>query len=78
MPDPTKGNLKAVQAAGVGSCYFCVGHFPESSIQFVERDKAGDTVICPICGVDAVLPGKVPDATLKELHQQSFSPPLAA
>jgi hypothetical protein len=66
-------NYERVVDEGEGSCCSCLGHFPATSIQFLERDKSGDTVFCPICGTDAVLPGYIESELLAQMQKHFFT-----
>jgi hypothetical protein len=65
-------NLKSVLADKQGArCYFCLGH-PNIN-RFVETVDFS-TILCPECGIDAVVPASfVPnDTTLEQWHDRSF------
>ena len=68
-------NLEAVLADEAGArCVACLGT-PMITSQSETLDES--TVVCTLCGVDAVVPAsQVPDeATLKEWHIRGFSVP---
>lgn len=46
-------NRKAIEEAGSGVCYHCLSWFQSERVTNWTDD--GKTVLCPICGVDAVL-----------------------
>ena len=65
-------NLESVLADKQGArCYFCLGH--PNIDRFVETVDFS-TILCPECGIDAVVPASVVpnDTTLKQWHDRSF------
>lgn len=47
-------NRSELKRSKVAGCFFCVSSFPSASItEWV--DQAGDTAICPNCGIDSVI-----------------------
>ena len=71
----SKNNLKAILNDKKGArCYYCFGS-PSIGVEVATCDPPYyDTVVCPICGVDAVLPAsEIPDeATLHAWHYLGF------
>lgn len=65
-----KAHRKELEEAGNGSCYCCISTFPVEDIR--EYIDAGETVLCPLCGVDSVLPGIIDTQTLEELESKWF------
>jgi hypothetical protein len=63
-----KDLLKLVDTAG---CYYCCKHFPPSTIK--EWIGAGECALCPLCGIDSVLPDPT-DETLKAMYDRWFVP----
>lgn len=53
-------------------CVYCFATFPSSSI--IEYTDNGLTIICPYCGIDAVIhSSKVPDMnTIQSFHNWAF------
>tara|TARA_B100000482_G_scaffold157249_1_gene119261 strand:- start:781 stop:1065 length:285 start_codon:yes stop_codon:yes gene_type:complete len=71
-------NLEAVRKDPKGArCVYCLGR-PNCDIFLELTDKT--TIICPDCGVDAVVPAsKVPDEeTLCHWHNLGFAPIFAS
>lgn len=63
FPTLSRNNYRRILAAGQGSCYFCLRHFAATDID--ETAFCDDnTVLCPHCGIDAVVPGTIDSATL--------------
>jgi hypothetical protein len=71
----SKNNLKAILNDKKGArCYYCFGS-PSIGVEVATCDPPYyDTVVCPMCGVDAVLPAsEIPDeATLHAWHYLGF------
>ena len=64
-------NKEAIESTKMVSCYFCCNVYPSSRIKhFVD---SGATAICPICGIDSVLKGVVPQKELRDLSRSMFS-----
>lgn len=52
------------------SCYYCLTYFKGSEIDcFVDDER---TAICPNCSIDSVLPEKISQEKLEELHNKYF------
>jgi len=57
------------------SCFYCLSTFPVSDIvHCIEEKDGGKTAICPVCDIDAVIPGNknITPEQLKELQQHYF------
>ena len=63
-----------LEASSRCGCYFCFRTFPVTSIK-VWID-AGQTALCPACGVDSVLgnsaSGRIDDKFLRKMHGHFF------
>lgn len=59
-----------IEGVGEASCYYCMRRFKASEIK--EWVDQGLTALCPRCGIDAVVAGKVDKATLMRWHEESF------
>ena len=57
-------NKELVSQVSICSCYNCVRTFSPSEI--MDWTDQGRTAICPLCGLDAVLPGQVDN--LQQIH----------
>lgn len=55
---------------GSGSCYYCLMHFFATDIK--EWVDGGLTALCPICGIDSVVPGRIDSETLLKWNEESF------
>lgn len=73
FPTLSSKNKEAVLAepSGICSCYFCVRIHQVSLITTTVDD--GQTVLCPHCDVDAVVPGNVPEAVLRRACEYWFT-----
>jgi NTP pyrophosphatase (non-canonical NTP hydrolase) len=60
------------QVLGVGelTCFYCCKNFPPKKIK--EWCDSEQTAICPLCGIDAVLPFNLGTEALKEMHEHWF------
>ena len=64
-------NAHLIDDDTVCSCYCCCTNYKGSEItEFVDDGK---TAICPVCGVDAVLPEKYTEEKLEELYKENFT-----
>ena len=59
---------------GSCGCYFCLAIFPATNItQWTDQSQ---TALCPLCGVDSVLPEdcgiSLDEETLKQIHNHWF------
>ncbi len=62
-------NRKDVEAAGKAGCFSCLGLF--QSVEVKEYTDKGETVLCPLCGVDTVV-ADTPDCPLnRELLEKA-------
>lgn len=59
-----------IEGVGEASCFFCLRRFKADKIQKWVDD--GMTAVCPFCGIDAVVAGKVDKSTLMRWHAESF------
>ena len=73
------GHRRAVLAADLCGCFYCLFTFPPSSIvEWVDFDDdgVGQTALCPRCGIDSVVPSKpsrpVTLDLLQRLQSESF------
>lgn len=65
-------NRAEVLAAKKCGCYFCQKTFDSSAVvRWTDQDDA--TALCPLCGIDAVLPGVTDLACLTETHRYWFT-----
>jgi hypothetical protein len=69
--DASFKNKKSLKENTVASCFCCCKSFKVESIK--EWCDHGETALCPLCGIDSVLPGKVDEEVLKVFCEQSFS-----
>ena len=69
-------NKKDIEKSEKSGCFFCIKIFDSSQIlEHYINDKDGQTVTCPYCGVDSVLPdSKVPLSVpfLEEMYKIFF------
>jgi hypothetical protein len=63
-------NRKLLPAGTECGCFHCLSCFQSEEIQTWIDD--GSTALCPVCGVDAVLPGILDADELRTLHDESF------
>ena len=57
--------------AGRGGCFHCLSTFVADCVTDWVDD--GATALCPVCGIDAVLPGIGADvAVLEQMHERWF------
>ena len=64
-------NRSEIADADVCGCYSCVSTFPGKSVE--KWCDYGGTALCPLCGVDAVLPGVNDTQELENLHKKWFA-----
>ena len=64
----------ALEASEMAACYECLQVFPVAEIS--EFTDAGETALCPFCGIDAVLPDTAgypfTQEMLEALHEYWF------
>jgi hypothetical protein len=59
-----------IERSALCGCFYCLAQFtPGEIMDWVDvpdgaEDEAGETALCPRCGIDAVLPDSVPGAPL--------------
>ena len=58
-------------------CYYCLKIYPSKEVKGYVKDKNGYTAICPMCGIDSVLPLTKDDrelilTNLKKINKMSF------
>lgn len=63
-------NREALKATLHASCYCCIKTFNSSDI--VDWADYGRTAVCPLCGVDAIVPGIIAIEVLQRLNQHWF------
>lgn len=68
-PDSKRHRARIALGAPCG-CYFCLTVFDGGTV--AEWTDAGETALCPRCGIDAVLPGEARIEALAALHERWF------
>lgn len=70
---------KEVEDAGYCGCCYCQESFPADKIDsWIDSNSAGEgqTAICPLCGIDAIIPSQngepIDGRLLEAMHQQYF------
>jgi len=63
-------NREALEQSNFCSCYHCSAKFDVKEIK--EWTDGDVTAICPKCNIDAVIPGSIPDQTLKQMREYWF------
>lgn len=64
-------NREGVVAAKECGCYFCLRPFPATDVvAWTDQDEM--TALCPICGIDSVLPGVTDVDVLAAAHERWF------
>jgi hypothetical protein len=75
MLDPIRHNKQAIQNSKLCGCCYCLSIMPAIDVtEFV--DRTGDTGLCPLCSVDAIVPDAIATVTIEVLHnmyKQKFS-----
>lgn len=57
------------------ACFYCMSSFHGKDIRNVTIERDGrETAICPLCGVDSVLPASIDSVTLALMHKVYFTP----
>ena len=51
-------------------CFYCQGSFEVSEITL--WTDQGQTALCPLCGIDSVLPGTLEPALIEEMYEYYF------
>lgn len=63
-------NASEITEDGICSCYYCCSTFKGSEIrEFIDNDE---TVLCPVCGIDSVIPEKIDKEMLQEIYEYNF------
>jgi hypothetical protein len=70
-------NREEIMGGNLCGCFYCLKTFePSQIVEWAEEDGAGQTVICPNCGIDSVIGSnsgfKIDENLLKEMHQRWF------
>jgi hypothetical protein len=70
-----QGNLSykakaSIHKARCASCYYCRKRFLASAIR--EWVDEGETALCPHCGTDSVVPGRISHRRLQKWYNESF------
>lgn len=63
-------NREALKHTLHASCFSCIQTF--GSWQVTVWVDYGKTAVCPLCGVDAVIPGIIPYEVLRKLNHEWF------
>jgi len=58
------------------SCFYCLRVYPRKMITKYTDDE--QTAICHYCGIDSIIPGRIPDTNLHEMKLFWFNDPLLA
>lgn len=77
LKDYATKNRADIEASRECGCYFCMRRYP--AIAVVEYIDDGQTAVCPMCLVDAVLPdatSPIDEAILVRMHERWFSTPV--
>jgi NAD-dependent SIR2 family protein deacetylase len=74
--DHSTANRGEIQRSATCRCFYCLKQFPPSEISEWIPDRAGETAVCPRCGIDSVI-GSVSgiamsDAVFEELRDHWF------
>lgn len=77
-PDMAKNNRTSLAKAGKAACYGCCETFPAHKV--TEWTDGQQTAVCPLCGVDSVIPvtpelALTPEV-LQEMNQFWFARPV--
>lgn len=64
-------NRRAVLAEDMASCYQCIRSFKSNSIRDWSDEQ--QTALCPNCGIDSVVPGKIDRETLAKMCEHWFT-----
>lgn len=67
----------ALLASDIAVCFYCFSEFlPHTIVEWCDGDEPGQTAICPICQVDAVVGfnGPVDKSWVKLAHERGFGP----
>lgn len=54
----------------VCSCYYCLSKYRGSEVNEYVDD--GKTALCPVCGIDSVLPKEIDGDELQKIHDYYF------
>jgi hypothetical protein len=54
----------------INSCYFCRSYVKKEDIE--EFTDSNQTAICPVCGIDSIIPFEVDKETLKLMKHEWF------
>ena len=71
-------NWNSVKSSKMCGCYYCCSIFPSSAVTDEDwvPDRHGRTVLCPKCGIDAVIGDAsgipIQKDVLKELYEEEF------
>src|SRR5262245_61383993 len=72
----TRRNREEIEKSKMCGCCYCLAIFPAVDIiEYVDVDAS--TAVCPLCGIDAVVPdaaGQVNTSVLRDLCERYFSP----
>ena len=67
----SRRNRESVAAVNECGCYFCLRVFQATDVvEWADIDEM--TALCPICGVDSVLPGVTDVDVLASAHERWF------
>lgn len=61
-------NKKNIESSLICGCYFCVSIFNSKDIK--DWADEGETAICPLCGIDAIVPDEKDVSLTKEYLQK--------
>jgi hypothetical protein len=61
-------NRQHIACSAECSCFYCFERYPSGLV--TEYTDNGETAICPMCGIDAVIPDILYDDILISLHSK--------
>jgi hypothetical protein len=60
LHDLSRSHRSLVESSAKCGCFYCGKMFPPAAIrEWVDKLGSNNTALCPKCGIDSVLPGKI-------------------
>lgn len=64
-------NASKIKKDTICSCYCCCSTYTGENIQeYIDNER---TALCPVCGIDAVIPEKIEEEKLEEMYKFWFA-----
>jgi hypothetical protein len=66
-------NREMLKRDGCGSCFSCLGYYKFELFNWCTEASGKQTGLCPDCGIDSVIPGRISISTLEKMRKKFFN-----